>query len=258
MITLSPQQLKRYETDGALVVPNLLTADEIAAFLENERLRGAPAPGGIRAHTIDPQWKYVATHPNVAGVVRQILGDTPRVVQTMLLDKPVRGGKGIPIHQDTHHLPNEPLTLTACWIAMTDTDANNGGLCIIPGSHKLGLRTTHPSTTDANNDSYVINHRMRDRNGREWMEKMYSFEIDGLDHSKVVHLTVPKGSGVFFNGLTIHGSYANKSPDRPRIAWAVHYVKEGTWVLRCDVQDTMPVTEFSVPASVETVGLAGR
>ena len=70
---------------------------------------------------------------------------------------------------------------------------------------------------------------------------MYSYEIDDLDESSVVRLSVPKGAGVFFTGLTIHGSYANTSPDRPRKAWAVHYVRDGTWLFRCDVQETMSV-----------------
>lgn len=169
----------------------------------------------------------------------------------MLLDKPAKGGKGIPVHQDYHHLPNDPNTLMACWVALTDTDESNGGLCIIPGSHKNGVLKTHKSSTNEDNDAYEIEHLMRDRDGREWKELMYSYEIDGLDKSKIAHLTVPRGSGVFFNGLTIHGSFANRSPDRPRIAWAVHYVRDGTWVFRCDVQDTMAVTEFAQGASPE-------
>ncbi len=45
-------------------------------------------------------------------------------------------------------------------------------------------------------------------------------------------LTVPRGSGVFFTGMIVHGSYANKSATRDRLAFAVHYVSEGTWVYR--------------------------
>jgi ectoine hydroxylase-related dioxygenase (phytanoyl-CoA dioxygenase family) len=69
---------------------------------------------------------------------------------------------------------------------------------------------------------------------------MYSFEIEGLDESRIERLTVPKGGAVFFDGLTIHGSYANRSKDRIRRAFAVHYVGEGSWVFRDDVQDVRP------------------
>ena len=77
------------------------------------------------------------------------------------------------------------------------------------------------------------------------MERFYSFEIDNLDPAAVRRLTVPKGAGVYFTGLTIHGSYANTS-GRPRKAFATHYVKEGTFLPRKDIQETVPVELASV------------
>ena len=129
----------------------------------------------------------------------------------------------------------------ACWIAMSDTDAENGGLCVVPGSHRHGRYSTHKNPNAAEHDAWEIEYLMRDRAGKEWTQRMVSFEIDGLNHDDVEKLTVPKGSGVFFDGHTIHGSYANRSPHRVRRAWAVHFVKEGTWLFRADVQDLTPV-----------------
>ena len=83
---------------------------------------------------------------------------------------------------------------------------------------------------------------MRDPDGREWEQRMYSFEIDDLDPESLDRLTVPRGGGVFFTGMTIHGSFSNRSADRPRRAWAVHYVRQETWLFRQDVQDAVPVT----------------
>jgi ectoine hydroxylase-related dioxygenase (phytanoyl-CoA dioxygenase family) len=82
---------------------------------------------------------------------------------------------------------------------------------------------------------------MRDRAGKTWTEPMHSHEIVGLDGGRIEYLTVPKGAGVFFTSMTIHGSFANRSGDRPRLAFATHYVKDGTWVYRADIQDTTPV-----------------
>ncbi len=76
---------------------------------------------------------------------------------------------------------------------------------------------------------------------------MYSFEVDDVDALDIRRLTVPRGSGVFFTGMTVHGSYANTSAARDRLAFAVHYVSEGTWVYRCDVQDTVSAGEYSEP-----------
>ena len=82
---------------------------------------------------------------------------------------------------------------------------------------------------------------MRNRAGKEWVHEFYSFEIDDLDPTSIQKLEVPKGAGVFFTGMTIHGSFANRSTSNDRLAFAVHYVREDTWVLRADVQDTVAV-----------------
>ena len=69
---------------------------------------------------------------------------------------------------------------------------------------------------------------------------MYSFDIVGLEPEQIKYLEVPRGAGVFFDSLTIHGSFANRSTERLRLAFAVHYIRAGTWIYRRDLQDTVP------------------
>ncbi len=244
--TLSAEERAQYERDGFLVVHDLLRPDEVDRFVDYE---SQAKPEGWRQdllhHRSDAEWTYLATHPNIAGVVTQILGGRPMVVQTMYLEKKPAddsnvGGAGVALHQDLHYLPCDPATLTACWVAMSDTDAENGGLCVVPGSHKRGLYKTHKNANADEHDAWEMDYPMRDRAGKEWVERMYSFEIEGITPEDVVRLTVPKGGGVFFDGHTIHGSYGNRSKTRYRRAWAVHYLREGSWMYRCDVQDVMP------------------
>ena len=246
-IQLTDAQVARFHEEGYLVVPDLLTADEVEAFVRHQADPEAESlRQGLRTHLSDPFWRELSHHPNVAGVARQILGGRPRIVQTMYMAKdPARpdeelGGAGISLHQDSHYLPNEPDTLMACWIAMSDTDPENGGLCVAPGSHKDTLRET-TLNTNPEHMSWESDYGMRSPDGREWTEKLYSFDVVGIEESDLVRLTVPRGSGVFFTSRTVHGSYANRSRTRPRLAFAVHYVKDGTWVFRTDVQDTTPV-----------------
>jgi ectoine hydroxylase-related dioxygenase (phytanoyl-CoA dioxygenase family) len=126
-------------------------------------------------------------------------------------------------------------------MAFSDTDPDNGGLVVVPGSHKDGLYKTHKNENAEEHDSWEIDYLMRDQSGKEWVEHMYSFEIDNLDYSRLEKLTVPKGSGVIFDGLTIHGSYANRTRDRVRRAFATHYIREDSWMYRADVQEVMAV-----------------
>src|SRR5689334_23314952 len=120
--SLTPEELQRYQTDGYLVVPGLLSDAEVSAFLA-AAARPQTEPYGLHGHLKDTQYRALATHPNVIRIVTQLLGGRPRIVQTMFLNKPAQGGKGIALHQDCHYLPNEPNTLMACWLALTDTDA---------------------------------------------------------------------------------------------------------------------------------------
>lgn len=247
-LPLTPEQVDRYHRDGYLIVPGLLAPEEVDAFVAYE---AQPKPDGwrenLRHHADDPHWRAVAAHPRIVAIVRQLLGGSrPMIVQTMYMERQPAGASaaagtpGIALHQDLHYLPCEPRTLMACWLAMNDTDAGNGGLCVVPGSHHQGLYETHRNEDTVEHDAWETVYTMRDRNGRTWTEPMYSYDIDGLDPASVERLTVPKGAGVFFTGLTIHGSYANRSKDRVRRAFATHYVDEHTWLFRTDVQDLVP------------------
>ncbi len=245
-LPFAPEQIEQYRRDGYLIVPGLLTDEEIDRFVAYE---AQPKPDGwrqnLRHHVDDRQWNYLARHPRIAGHVAQLLGGAPMIVQTMYLEKKPAdearlGGQGVAFHQDVHYLPCQPETLMACWVAMSDTDPENGGLCVAPGSNHHGHYRTHKNSDADEHDAWEIEYLMRDRAGKEWTQRMYSFEIDGISREDVVELTVPKGAGVFFDGRTIHGSFANRSPNRVRRAWAVHFVKEGSWLFRADVQDLTP------------------
>ena len=237
---LTNGQVQQYNEQGFLVVPNLLSELEIKAFIGAET-GWKDKKFGLHGHTCDPQYSHLATHPNIAGSAMQLLNGRVRIVQTMYLDKSPQGGRGVALHQDSLYLPNDPNTLMACWLALTDTDSDNGGLCVVPGSHRLGLQKWHKNLNDKEHDSWEHEHEFRDRDGRTWKQTLCSFEIDGIKQMNIVRLTVPRGAGVFFTGLTIHGSFANTTPNRPRKAFAIHYVHENTWLSRTDVQNTMPV-----------------
>lgn len=239
---VSPEQVQQYKDNGFLIVHDLLAQQEVDDFVVYESTQDQEWRNRLDNHKRDEHWARVAKHPQIVGIVQQLINsEKPMIVQTMYLEKrPAEPGKGTALHQDSHYLPNEPDTLMACWLAMSNTDGENGGLCVVPGSHRQGLYKTHKATNSKDHQVWESEHVMRDRTGKEWKEKFYSFEIDGLDPRAVVNLDVPKGSGVFFSSHTIHGSYGNKSPNRVRRAFATHFVGEGTWVLRADVQNVVP------------------
>lgn len=244
---LHETDLAAYRKNGYVIVEGLLGDDVIARFLSYE---AEPKPEGwrsnLRHHVDDEVWGRISREPRVTAIVENLLGAPPRIVQSMYLEKAPAGevevgGSGVALHQDLHYLPCDPPKLMACWIALSDTDGENGGLCVVPGSHRTDeLYGTHRNENVVDHDSWEFEYTMRDRDGKVWKEKMYSFQIEGIDEKDVVRLTVPKGAGVFFDGRTVHGSFGNRSKTRYRRAFATHYVPDGTWLFRTDVQETVP------------------
>lgn len=237
---LSPGQVADYRRHGYVVAPGLLSEAEVDRFLAHEALPHPERDGGdvLQRHRGDALWAELARHPNIAGSVAQLIRGLPMIVQTMYLRKDP-GGVGIPLHQDTHYLPNDPNTLMACWVALTDTGPDNGGFTVAPGTHEGPLLSAHRHE-DLGEFSVLEEVRtMRDRDGREWTEEMYRFQVD-IPREDTLELTIPRGAGVFFHGMLAHGSYANRSADAPRLAFAVHYVREGSWLFRSDVQNPVP------------------
>ncbi len=247
-MTLTLSQKSSYAQDGFLILENLLSENEINTFLSSQKEYSKDFDPGLRFHATNPQWDYLARHPNTAGVAAQLLEAKPRIVQSMYLPKFSGQTKaenvGIALHQDTHYLPTEPNTLMACWIALTDTSGDNGGLCVVPDSHRHGLYDTDRTSSDEH-DNWREEYRMRDRSGKEWIQEFHSFEIKDLESMDIQKLEVPRGAAVFFTGMTIHGSYANLSPSHDRLAFAIHYVADGTWCTRMDVQETILVQKYS-------------
>jgi len=229
--TLSQSQVEQYHRDGYLVVPNLLSPQEVEEFVQhNEQLGEAQKSFGLQGHQHDELYRKVAHAASITGPVAQLLEGAPQIVQTMYMNKVSKGSAGTALHQDSHYIRNEPNTLMACWIAMSDTDRENGG----------ELKSVSQNDDDEH-QKWETQHLMRDREGKEWNEKLFAFKIEDVSPEEIEYLSIPAGAGVFFTGMTIHGSFANHAESRPRRAFAVHYVREGTWVLRDDLQRTVPV-----------------
>jgi chlorinating enzyme len=240
---LSNEQKQSYLDNGYLVVESLLSADEVSAFLaaQEEQVSDEVRALGLKRYTADTSWSSIARHPKVTGIVRELVDGDPMIVQTMYMAKSPEGGTGVALHQDTHYIRNEPNTLMACWIALSDTDRENGGLCVVPGSHRRDLYDTAPPGDESEHASWTKDYEMRGPDGREWVEEMHSHQVEGLEPDEIEYLEVSSGSGVFFTSMTIHGSFANRSGTRKRLAFATHYVKKGTWVYRKDIQEMKAV-----------------
>ncbi len=168
---ISAADLQAYERDGFLAVDQLITPpDEVAVYKrELDRLVSDPAvradersivepkSNEIRSvfevHRISEVFANLVRDERVVGRARQILGSDVYVHQSRINVKPGFGASGFYWHSDfeTWHaedgLPN--MRTVSVSIALTENHDTNGGLMIMPGSHRtfLAVRGRRPRTT---------------------------------------------------------------------------------------------------------------
>ncbi|MCT2593800.1 ectoine hydroxylase [Streptomyces sp. N2-109] len=221
---VSAPELADFERDGFLAIDQLITPDEVAVYQrELERLTSGqemrddersivePKSQDIRTvfevHKISEVFAALVRDPRVVGRARQILGSDVYVHQTRINVKPGFGASGFYWHSDfeTWHaedgLPR--MRTVSVSIALTENYDTNGGLMIMPGSHKtfLGCAGATPK------DNYKQSLQMQDA-GTPSDESLAKF----ADAHGIQLFTGKAGSATWFDCNCMHGSGDNITP----------------------------------------------
>ncbi|GAA4798019.1 ectoine hydroxylase [Streptomyces ziwulingensis] len=221
---ISPADLRSFERDGFLTVGELLAEDEVAVYRDElDRLVADPAVRADERSVVEPQSEEIRSvfevhriseifaglvrDERVVGRARQLLGSDVYVHQSRINVKPGFGASGFYWHSDfeTWHaedgLPN--MRTVSVSIALTENYDTNGGLMIMPGSHKtfLGCAGETPK------DNYKTSLRMQDAGtpSDEALTRMAS------DHG-IKLFTGRAGSATWFDCNCMHGSGDNITP----------------------------------------------
>jgi phytanoyl-CoA hydroxylase len=147
--------------------------------------------------------------PRVLQVVAALYGETAHAVQSMFYFKPP-GARGQAFHQDNYYLCSGPRTCMAAWSAIDQVDPDNGGLFVVPGSHRLPIQV--PDKADP---------------GESFTDVLVS-PPEGMP---AVPVTLDAGDVLFFDGNLIHGSFPNRSRDRFRSSFICHYIPASSTTL---------------------------
>jgi len=234
--TLSNDQIQHFRQHGFLIVENVYTpeeCDELNAYavdVVTGKVKLAPGNAywwepqaeqtglvsqanpdpkylfkiGHGMHTADPVFRYYAMHDRIADILTELVGPDIKCVQSMYIDKPKNMGIGQPYHQDSHYLKTNPDSLIAAWVACDDVDVENGGLHVVPGSQNDPIHP-HEAPIDP-------------------AQRVHFQEVHSARERTEVPCNLKKGSAVFFPGRQLHRSGNNKSADRQRRAYVLHYV----------------------------------
>lgn len=212
---LSSEQLAAYQRDGYILVEDLLPAAEVAALRDRlrEYTHGGRPPAGL-AVQVEPRvqrgeltvghpgdgirkidylvqnddlFRRLGTHPNIVGIIAQIVGPDIKLFRNSLLLKPPEVGSQKGWHQDSPYWPIEPMELCSCWFPLDDATLENGCMVVLPGWHAKGP-LPHLHVTD----DYVI-------------------EEAHLAGAEQIAVPMRAGSGLFFHSLLPHYTAPNRS-----------------------------------------------
>jgi phytanoyl-CoA hydroxylase len=214
----SNDELTRFERDGYLIAPGLtdaatvaemqrVTADGLAQAIEpieyeaDLHYPGAPesrsANGGQTARRLKqalvrgPVFLDWMSRPEVLGRLRQLLGPTvicPLAHHNCIMTKQPAFSSDTGWHQDIRYWSFERPNLVSVWIALGEERLENGGLMVIPGSHRL---TYH---------------------ARQFDDTKF-FRADLPENQALIASRVPvvlhPGDVLFFHCLTLHAASRN-------------------------------------------------
>lgn len=215
---LSPDDVSRYHEQGFLVLGKLLGDEDVASLLsEEERFRLPVAYGGKKnptlfvnvqlCHRSEPVRRLSTAGPQVQALQSLLGPDVCLTHQQFVTKLPDAADEhsDIPWHQDHGYGELDPKTDVTIWIPLVDSDARNGALQVVPGSHRAGLLPHH---------SAGVNPLLRES------------EVPG----EPVELALHAGEAVAFSGLLVHGSGPNRS-GAPRPAFYLRYCEPATRML---------------------------
>jgi non-heme Fe2+,alpha-ketoglutarate-dependent halogenase len=206
---LSDSQIADYERDGCLCPITVLSPGETQKFREalerQEQCMGGYLKRMDNCHLFF-RWAYeLAMQPAVLDVLEDILGPDLFVHSTRIFYKHPHDPAYVSWHQDGIYSKLNSKPAPSAWIALSDSNEQNGCLRVVPGSHSAG-KQPHVETYAADN---LLNH------GEE-----ISVQVD---ESTVRNLVLRPGQMSLHHVDLIHGSNPNRSGTK-RIGFAVSYI----------------------------------
>ena len=147
-----------------------------------------------------PEFHLLAKNKHILDTLELVLGSDIFLYENSLVYKPKKKNNSVDWHQDFINRPHEPRKFIA-WIALDKITKENGAMKMIPGSHKLGFLPYYQVPGETHHTK---------------------LNLENVDTSNAVYVTLEAGDVIIFNQLVIHGSDQIDS-DLPRRAYRVSF-----------------------------------
>ncbi len=218
-VNLSDVQKKFFESSDYLSsLPRLFDDSQIAEINSGFNELSALLMAGESSKEIR-EWHEssrflfdLSTIPTILDYVEDLLGPNFYLWASNFFVKEPRTGETVSWHQDAYYWPLTPHNMVTVWLALTDSNTENGAMRVVPGSHRGGLvKHSRNEITDS-----VLSLELED--SHRW-------------ESEAVPIELTAGEISIHHDTIIHGSPANTS-DQPRAALTIRY---SSTEVKCDL-----------------------
>ena len=207
MPNLSPEEIQQYKEDGYIAPIDVLSKDEAEEvkkeieYIEKKWPDELEGLGRNYAHLISPILDKVSHNSKILDAVESIIGKDILVCGTTLFIKNPDKKGFVSFHQDAKYIGLEPYNWVTAWLAVTDSNEENGCMRMFKGSHKKDLKF-HNQKFDENN---LLTRGQT---------------IEDIPINETTPVILKAGQLSLHHPTIIHGSGLNKSKER-RIGFAI-------------------------------------
>jgi len=207
MSSLSSAQIQQYKNDGYIAPLDVLSKDEALEIREEIELIEKKWPDELKGlgrnyiHLISHIFDKVSHNPKILDAVESIIGKDILICGTTLFIKNPKEKGFVSFHQDAKYIGLEPHNWVTAWIAVTDTNEENGCMRMWSGSHKHELKY-HNQKFDENN---LLTRGQT---------------IENVPYNETKPVVLKSGQMSLHHPTIVHGSGLNKSNDR-RIGFVI-------------------------------------
>ena len=207
MSSLSSAQIQQYKNDGYIAPLDVLSKDEALEIREEIELIEKKWPDELKGlgrnyiHLISHIFDKVSHNPKILDAVESIIGKDILICGTTLFIKNPKEKGFVSFHQDAKYIGLEPYNWVTAWIAVTDTNEENGCMRMWSGSHKYELKY-HNQKFDENN---LLTRGQT---------------IENVPYNDTTPVILKSGQMSLHHPTIVHGSGLNKSNDR-RIGFVI-------------------------------------
>jgi ectoine hydroxylase-related dioxygenase (phytanoyl-CoA dioxygenase family) len=209
-----------FEREGYAIFRNVLDAGLIGEARQHVDwlLQKHPDTRPEQLHhflmTDDPFWVRLISDDRLLDIAKQFVGEDIALFASHYICKRPYDGQSVLWHQDGTYWPLEPMEVVTLWLAIDDTDPENGCMRVLPRTQHLRLLTPE-ELIEQKDDKNVLGSGM---------------DPAQIDETQAVDVLLKAGEVSVHHPNVIHGSNANTSA-RWRRGLTIRYIPSTTRII---------------------------